>query len=253
MAAATVCALLGMECVVYMGSTDVRRQHVNVERMKMLGAEVVPVTSGNMTLKDATNEAIRDWCCHPSDTHYIIGSALGQHPYPDMVARLQSVISEEIKAQLLEHEGREYPDWLVVCVGGGSNASGTVYHYLDDSRVKIVLAEAGGKGVDSGMTAATIYMVSSASVTGGRKDFAGDRLEYFRRIAGMGLRNPRMIGFRISSQRTWQAAAENASGGIVGSLFVQLLEEASGDADKAVRRLKTLLYGPSAFPDGYML
>ena len=161
--------------------------------------------------------------------------------------------SEEIKAQLLEHEGREYPDWLVACVGGGSNASGTVYHYLDDSRVKIVLAEAGGKGVDSGMTAATIYMVSSASVTGGRKDFAGDRLEYFRRIAGMGLRNPRMIGFGISSQRTWQAAAENASGGIVGSLFVQLLEEASGDADKAVRRLKTLLYGPSAFPDGYML
>ena len=176
MAAATVCALLGMECVVYMGSTDIRRQHVNVERMKMLGP----------------------------------------HPYPDMVARLQSVISEEIKAQLLEHEGREYPDWLVACVGGGSNASGTVYHYLDDSRVKIVLAEAGGKGVDSGMTAATIYMVSSASVTGGRKDFAGDRLEYFRRIAGMGLRNPRMIGFGISSQRTWQAAAENASGGIVG-------------------------------------
>lgn len=157
-AAATVCALMNMECVVYMGKTDVERQHINVEKMKMLGATVRPVTSGNMTLKDATNEAIRDWCCHPEDTYYLIGSTVGPHPYPDMVARLQSVISEEIKKQLQEHEGRDYPDYLVACVGGGSNAAGTIYHYIDDERVKIVLAEAGGKGIDSGMSAATIHL-----------------------------------------------------------------------------------------------
>ncbi len=157
-ATATVCALMNMECVVYMGETDVKRQRVNVEKMKMLGAKVVPVTSGNKTLKDATNEAIRDWCCHPSDTFYIIGSTVGPHPYPDMVARLQSVISEEIKGQLQEHVGRDYPDYLMACVGGGSNAGGTIYHYIDDPRVKIVLAEAGGLGIDSGKTAATIAL-----------------------------------------------------------------------------------------------
>ncbi|MDR3142873.1 MAG: tryptophan synthase subunit beta [Tannerellaceae bacterium] len=157
-ATATVCALTDMECIVYMGKTDVERQQPNVQKMQMLGATVVPVTSGNMTLKDATNEAIRDWCCHPSDTFYIIGSTVGPHPYPDMVARLQSVISEEIKKQLAEREGRDYPDYLVACVGGGSNAAGTVYHYLDDERVNIVLAEAGGKGVCSGMSAATIQL-----------------------------------------------------------------------------------------------
>ncbi len=155
-ATATVCALMNLPCRVYMGATDVKRQHSNVERMKMLGAEVFPVTSGNMTLKDATNEAIRDWCCHPSDTFYVIGSTVGPHPYPDMVARLQSVISEEIKWQLKEQEGRENPDYLIACVGGGSNAAGTIYHYIDNENVKIVLAEAGGKGVDSGYTAATI-------------------------------------------------------------------------------------------------
>ena len=157
-ATATVCALMNMECVVYMGKTDVERQHINVEKMKMLGATVVPVTSGNMTLKDATNEAIRDWCCHPQDTYYVIGSTVGPHPYPDMVARLQSVISEEIKKQLLAHEGRETPDYLMACVGGGSNAAGTIYHYINDPRVQIVLAEAGGKGIDSGLTAATIAL-----------------------------------------------------------------------------------------------
>ena len=157
-ATATVCALMDMECVVYMGETDVKRQRVNVEKMKMLGATVVPVTSGNKTLKDATNEAIRDWCCHPADTFYIIGSTVGPHPYPDMVARLQSVISEEIKVQLKEQAGRDYPDYLMACVGGGSNAGGTIYHYIDDERVKIVLAEAGGLGVDSGKTAATIAL-----------------------------------------------------------------------------------------------
>ena len=157
-ATATVCALMNMECVVYMGKTDVERKHINVQKMEMLGATVYPVTSGNMTLKDATNEAIRDWCCHPSDTYYIIGSTVGPHPYPDMVARLQSVISEEIRKQLSLQEGRDYPDYLIACVGGGSNAAGTIYHYVNDDRVKIVLAEAGGKGIDTGMSAATIQL-----------------------------------------------------------------------------------------------
>ena len=157
-ATATVCALRNLPCVVYMGETDVERQHLNVEKMKMLGATVVPVTSGNRTLKDATNEAIRDWCCHPDDTHYVIGSTVGPHPYPDMVARLQSVISAEIMHQLREHEGRTAPDYLVACVGGGSNAAGTIYHYLDNPDVKIILAEAGGKGIDTPYSAATISL-----------------------------------------------------------------------------------------------
>lgn len=156
---------MNMECIVYMGKTDVERQHINVEKMKMLGATVIPVTSGNMTLKDATNEAIRDWCCHPSDTYYIIGSTVGPHPYPDMVARLQSVISEEIKKQLMEKEGRNFPDYLIACVGGGSNAAGTIYHYIDDNRVQIVLAEAGGKGVETGMTAPPLLWGNWASFT----------------------------------------------------------------------------------------
>ena len=167
-ATATVCALMNMECIVYMGKTDVERQRVNVEKMKMLGATVVPVTSGNMTLKDATNEAIRDWCCHPSDTYYVIGSTVGPHPYPDMVARLQSVISEEIRKQLLEHEGRECPDYLIACVGGGSNAAGTIYHYVNDPNVQIVLAEAGGKGIETGMTAATIALGKMGIIHGSR-------------------------------------------------------------------------------------
>lgn len=157
-ATATVCALMGMDCVVYMGETDIRRQSVNVRKMQMLGATVRSVTSGNMTLKDATNEAIRDWCCHPDDTYYVIGSTVGPHPYPDLVARLQSVISREIRAQLMAHEGRDYPDYLMACVGGGSNAAGTVYHYLDDDRVKIILAEAGGEGLDTRRSAATLHL-----------------------------------------------------------------------------------------------
>lgn len=167
-ATATVCALMNMECIVYMGKTDVERQHINVEKMKMLGAKVQPVTSGNMTLKDATNEAIRDWCCHPADTYYIIGSTVGPHPYPDMVARLQSIISEEIRKQLLEQEGRDYPDYLMACVGGGSNAAGTIYHYIDDERVKIVLAEAGGLGIDTPMSAATIQLGREGIIHGAR-------------------------------------------------------------------------------------
>lgn len=156
-ATATVCALMDMKCIVYMGALDVERQKLNVQKMEMLGATVIPVTSGNMTLKDATNEAIRDWCSNPSDTYYIIGSTVGPHPYPDMVARLQSVISEEARKQLLEHEGTETPDYVIACVGGGSNAAGMIYHFLDDEDVKIVLTEAAGKGVDSGETAATIH------------------------------------------------------------------------------------------------
>ncbi len=167
-ATATVCAMKNMECIVYMGKTDVERQYTNVQKMRMLGAEVRPVTSGNMTLKDATNEAIRDWCCHPTDTHYIIGSTVGPHPYPDIVARLQSVISKEIRSQILEKEGRDYPDYLIACVGGGSNAAGTVYHYVDDDRVKIVLAEAGGEGITSGRSAATIQLGRVGIIHGSR-------------------------------------------------------------------------------------
>jgi len=157
-ATATVCALMNMECIVYMGKTDIERQKLNVQKMEMLGAKVISVTSGNMTLKDATNEAIRDWCCNPSDTYYIRGSVVGPHPYPDMVARLQSVISEETRKQLKEKEGRETPDYVIACVGGGSNAAGMVYHFLDDEDVKIILAEAAGKGVHSGESAATIQL-----------------------------------------------------------------------------------------------
>ena len=167
-ATATDCALKNMECVVYMGKTDVERQHANVQKMQMLGAKVVAVTSGNMTLKDATNEAIRDWCCHPSDTYYIIGSTVGPHPYPDMVARLQSVISAEIKRQLFEQEGRDHPDYLMACVGGGSNAAGTIYHFLDDERTKIVLAEAGGEGILTGRSAATIHLGKKGIIHGAR-------------------------------------------------------------------------------------
>ena len=167
-ATATVCALMNMPCRVYMGALDVERQHINVERMRMLGAEVFPVQSGNKTLKDATNEAIRDWCCHPSDTFYIIGSTVGPHPYPEMVAKLQSVISQEIKFQLKEKIGRDYPDYLIACVGGGSNAAGTIYHYLDDERVKLVLGEAGGLGMDTDQTAASLHVGSVGILHGSR-------------------------------------------------------------------------------------
>ena len=157
-ATATVCALMDMKCTIFMGKTDMERQRVNVEKMKMLGADGVPATSGTMTLNDAVNEALQYWCSHAEEAYYLIGSAVGPHPYPDMVARLQSVISEEIRKQLIEQEGRDYPDYLIACVGGGSNAAGTIYHYLDDERVKIVLAEGGGKGLDTNQTAATMLL-----------------------------------------------------------------------------------------------
>jgi tryptophan synthase beta chain len=154
-ATATVCALMGLPCIVYMGEKDIERQAPNVARMKMLGAEVRPATSGSKTLKDATNEAIRDWINHPHDTHYIIGSVVGPHPYPDMVARFQSVISAETRKQLLERTGSELPTHMVACVGGGSNAAGAFYHFLDEPTVKLVAVEAAGHGVDSGLSAAT--------------------------------------------------------------------------------------------------
>nr|WP_294939069.1 tryptophan synthase subunit beta [uncultured Flavobacterium sp.] len=154
-ATATVCALMGLECIVYMGEIDIQRQAPNVARMKMLGAEVRPATSGSKTLKDTTNEAIRDWINNPIDTYYIIGSVVGPHPYPDMVARFQSVISKEIKQQLFEKEGKENPDYVIACVGGGSNAAGAFYHYLDSEDVNLIAVEAAGKGIDSGESAAT--------------------------------------------------------------------------------------------------
>jgi tryptophan synthase beta chain len=157
-ATATVCALMGLECIVYMGEIDIERQAPNVARMKMLGAEVRPAMSGSKTLKDATNEAMRHWINNPVDTHYIIGSVVGPHPYPDMVARFQSVISEEIKWQLLEKTGKETPDYVIACVGGGSNAAGAFYHFLDDLDTRLIAVEAGGHGVTTGMSAATTFL-----------------------------------------------------------------------------------------------
>ncbi len=157
-ATATVCALKGLECIVYMGEKDIERQAPNVARMKMLGATVVPALSGSKTLKDATNEAIRDWINNPGDTHYIIGSVVGPHPYPDMVARFQSIISEEIKKQKLEKTGTELPTHVIACVGGGSNAAGAFYHFLDNENVKLVAVEAAGWGINSGMSAATTQL-----------------------------------------------------------------------------------------------
>lgn len=167
-ATATVCALMNMPCTIYMGETDIQRQMPNVERMKMLGATVSSVTSGNMTLKDAVNEAIRDWCCHPKDTFYVMGSAVGPHPYPDIVARLQSIISEEIKVQLHDKTGKDHPDYLMACVGGGSNAIGTFYFYLEDTRVKLIAAEAGGQGWNTPFTAATIHSGSVGILHGSK-------------------------------------------------------------------------------------
>lgn len=157
-ATATACALLGLECIVYMGEIDIQRQAPNVARMKMLGAEVIPATSGSKTLKDAVNEALRDWINNPSTTHYVIGSVVGPHPFPDLVARFQSIISKEIKEQLLEQTGRENPDYVIACVGGGSNAAGAFYHFVEEENVQLIAAEAGGFGVSSGKSAATTFL-----------------------------------------------------------------------------------------------
>ena len=167
-ATATVCALMNMECIVYMGEVDIVRQAQNVARMKILGAKIVPVLSGSKTLKDATNEAIRDWINHPVDTHYIIGSVVGPHPYPDMVARFQAVISKEIQWQLQEKEGRSNPDYVIACVGGGSNAAGAYYHYLENTDVKLIAVEAAGKGVYSGESAATSILGNEGIIHGSK-------------------------------------------------------------------------------------
>lgn len=167
-ATATVCALKGLECVIYMGEVDIERQAPNVARMKMMGAKVVPAVSGSKTLKDATNEAMRDWINNPTDTHYIIGSVVGPHPYPDMVARFQSVISEETKQQLLEQTGSQNPDYVIACVGGGSNAMGMFYHFLDDEKVKLIAVEAAGLGVNSGESAATTSLGREGVLHGSR-------------------------------------------------------------------------------------
>ncbi|MBK78428.1 MAG: tryptophan synthase subunit beta [Flavobacteriaceae bacterium] len=167
-ATATVCALMGIKCVVYMGDLDIKRQAPNVARMKMLGAEVKSVQSGSKTLKDATNEAIRDWINNPLNTHYIIGSVVGPHPYPDMVARFQSVISKEIKEQLLEKENRSKPDHIIACVGGGSNAAGAYYHFLNDKTVNLIAVEAAGKGIDSGESAATSALGKDGIIHGSK-------------------------------------------------------------------------------------
>jgi tryptophan synthase beta chain len=167
-ATATVCALMGIQCIVYMGEVDIERQAPNVARMRMLGAEVRPATSGSKTLKDATNEAIRDWINNPVDTHYIIGSVVGPHPYPDMVARFQSVISEEIMWQLEEHTGKKYPDAVIACVGGGSNAAGAFYHYLNEEKVRLIAVEAAGEGIHSGKSAATSVLGTKGVIHGSR-------------------------------------------------------------------------------------
>jgi len=167
-ATATVCALMGIKCVVYMGALDIKRQAPNVARMKMLGAEVKPVQSGSKTLKDATNEAIRDWINNPLNTHYIIGSVVGPHPYPDMVARFQSIISKEIQEQLLEKENRSKPDHIIACVGGGSNAAGAYYNFLNDKTVNLIAVEAAGKGIDSGKSAATSALGKDGVIHGSK-------------------------------------------------------------------------------------
>lgn len=167
-ATATVCALMNIPCVVYMGAVDMKRQAPNVARMRMLGAEVRPAKSGSQTLKDATNEAIRDWINHPQDTHYIIGSVVGPHPYPDMVARFQSVISQEIKKQLKEKTGNALPDYAMACVGGGSNAAGTFYHFTEDESVNLIAVEASGEGVNSGFTAATTILGDPGVIHGSK-------------------------------------------------------------------------------------
>lgn len=188
-ATATVCALMDIPCTIYMGQTDMERQHANVEKMRMLGAEVCGVKTGSMTLSDAVDAAIEAWGQDAEETYYLLGSAVGPHPYPDMVARFQSVISEEIRSQLLEQEGREYPDYLVACIGGGSNAAGTIYHYLDDERVRILLAEAGGMGIDTLQTAATITLGEEGVLHGFRslvlKDDAGEVMEAYSISAGL--------------------------------------------------------------------
>lgn len=212
-ATATACALMNMPCRVYMGAIDIERQHVNVEKMRMLGAEVFSVTSGSQTLTDAVNEALRDWCTNPEDTFYLLGSAVGPHPYPDLVARLQSVISKEIKEQLMEKEGRDYPDYLMACIGGGSNAAGTVYHYIDDERVNLVLGEAGGYGIATGKTAASITAGTEGIIHGFRtlvlQDENGQIKEPYSISAGLDYPGIGPLHAHLAKERRAQVMAIN--------------------------------------------
>ena len=212
-ATATVCALMQMECVVYMGKVDVERQAPNVKKMQMLGAEVVAATSGSMALADAVNEALAEWSQNPDETHYIIGSVVGPHPYPDMVARLQAVISEEIKKQLIEQESREAPDYLIACVGGGSNAAGTIYHYLDNDDVKLVFAEAAGKGIDTPQTAATMSIGTTGVIHGFKtllmQDENGQPLDSYSISAGLNYPGVGPLYAHLSETKRAQVVAIN--------------------------------------------
>ncbi len=227
-AVATVCALMGMECEIFMGATDIERQEINVKKMRMLGAKVRAVTEGNQTLTEACDAAIKEWCEHPHDTYYLIGSAVGPHPYPDIVAKLQSVISAEIKEQLVAHEGRDYPDKLVACVGGGSNAAGTVYHYLDDERVEIILAEAAGKGVDSGQTAASLSVGKRGIIHGFStltlQDEQGKPMEAYSISAGLDYPGIGPLLAHIYSQGRSQVVAITDEEAIEGGFRLTLQE-----------------------------
>ena len=249
-ATATVCALMNMKCEVFMGATDVERQHTNVERMKMLGAEVHPVRTGNMTLSDACSEAIRDWCCHPADTFYIVGSTMGPHPYPDLVARMQSVISEEIKWQLQEKVGRDYPDYLIACIGGGSNAAGTIYHYMDDERVKIVLAEAGGHGWNTDYTAATIHRGTTGILHGAKmlvmQDDDGQIQEAFTISAGLDYPGVGPMHCNMATQGRTQVLSINDDEAIYGGYELTRMEGIipAIESAHAIAALKKLTFKP---------
>lgn len=230
-ATATVCALKGLECVVYMGEVDIKRQAPNVARMKMMGATVVPAKSGSRTLKDATNEALRDWINNPLDTHYIIGSVVGPHPYPDMVARFQSVISQETRAQLLEHTKKELPDYAIACVGGGSNASGMFYHFLDDPEVKLIAVEAAGLGTDTGQTAATTKLGKEGVLHGSRsllmQSADGQVIEPYSISAGLDYPG-------IGPQHAWLHKSERA-------LYAQATDDEAMQAAKLLTRLEGII------------
>lgn len=249
-ATATVCALVGVECIVYMGEVDIERQAPNVARMRMLGAEVRPAKSGSRTLKDATNEAIRDWINNPEDTHYIIGSVVGPHPYPDMVARFQSVISEEMKWQLEEKTGRDYPDAIVACVGGGSNAAGAFYHYLNDDRVRLVAVEAAGLGVSSGESAATSVLGTEGIIHGSRtllmQTEDGQVVEPYSISAGLDYPGIGPLhAFLIDSKRA-EAIAVTDEDALASALFVSRQEGIipALETAHAFSALDQMEYGP---------
>lgn len=230
-ATATVCALKGMECIVYMGEVDIKRQAPNVARMKMMGATVIPATSGSRTLKDATNEALRDWINHPLDTHYIIGSVVGPHPYPDMVARFQSVISQETRTQLFTHTKKEFPDYAIACVGGGSNASGMFYHFLDDPEVKLIAVEAAGLGTDTEKTAATTKLGKEGVLHGSRsllmQSSDGQVIEPYSISAGLDYPG-------IGPQHAWLFKSERA-------LYAQATDEEAMQAAKLLTQLEGII------------